>query len=74
MSKAALLSFVSIAFATAVGLTTEVASARPCCSACVQNPWVCRNGCTPGCAVDDDAAPGGRIVYDEVAAVCYVAE
>jgi hypothetical protein len=74
MSKAALLSFVSVSFAMAVGLTGQVASALPCCSVCAQHPFACRNGCTPTCRADDKPALAGHVVYDEVAAVCYVAE
>ncbi len=77
MNKARIVSLVSGAFALAIGLVAQTASAV-CCSApiCQSNtpPLLC-NYCNPSCSVDDDTSTAQAIegVYDEAAGLCYVA-
>jgi hypothetical protein len=65
------LSATALLFAAGMGLAPQVASARPCCSACDDNPRICRFGCTPTCNAED-AAETARLIYDEQLGLCYI--
>lgn len=67
------LSALALLFTASATLAPRVASARPCCSACDDVPWVCRNGCTPTCN-EEAAAETARLIYDAQIGLCYIAE
>jgi hypothetical protein len=64
--------FAVASFMLSAGLTARPAWALPCCSACDQYPAppICKYGCTWTCV--DEEPPVARLVYDELAGVCYV--
>lgn len=69
MKKLGILSLALIA----LGLAAQTASARPCCSACDDNPTlnICKNGCTPTCVSDDDPLTLDDTAANSEAQVCY---